>query len=58
MKRKRIHNTKPSKTKEEQANVEGWIFVNKSKVIRGWNQVWVEQAQGNLGADEGKVLRP
>ena len=58
MKRKRIHNTKPSKTKEEQANAEGWVYVYAAKVIRGWNQVWVEQAQGNLGADEEKALRP
>jgi hypothetical protein len=58
MKRKRIHNTKPSKTKEEQANAEGWIYVNKSKSIRGWNSIWVEEAQGNLGVDEEKALRP
>ena len=57
MKRKRIHNTKPSKTKEEQANAEGWVYVSASKVIRGWNSIWVEEAQGNLGVDEGKVLR-
>ena len=58
MKRKQIHNTKPAKTKEEQANAEGWVYVNASKVRRGWNQAWVEEAHGNLGADEGKVLRP
>ena len=57
MKRKRIHNTKPSKTKEEQANAEGWVYVNKSKVIRGWNSIWVE-AQGNLVEAEEKALRP
>ena len=56
--RGRIHNTKPSKTKEEQANAEGWIYVNKSKVIRGWNSIWVEEAQGNLGEAEEKALRP
>ena len=56
--RGRIHNTKPAKTKEEQANAEGWVYVYASKVIRGWNQVWVEQAQGNLEADEERVRRP
>ena len=56
--RRRTHNTKPAKTKEEQANAQGWVYVNASKeVIRGWNSIWVEEAQG-LGVDEGKVLRP
>ena len=55
--RRRIHSTKPSKRKEEQANAEGWVYVNASTVIRGWNSIWVEEAQGQ-GADEGKVLRP
>ena len=59
MKRKRSHNTKSSKTKEEQANAEGWVYVNTSTVIRGWNSIWVEEArQGLEEADEGKVLRP
>ena len=55
--RGRIHNTKPAKTKAEQANAEGWVYVSTCKVIRGWNSIWVEEAQGNLGVDEGKVLR-
>ena len=50
--------TKPSKTKEEQAHAEGWVYVNAAKSIRGWNSIWVEEAQGNLGVDEEKVLRP
>ena len=58
MKRKRIHNTKPSKTKEEQANAEGWVYVNAAKSIRGWNSIWVEEARQGLEADEGTVLRP
>ena len=58
MKRKRIHNTKPAKTKKQQADAEGWVYVNAAKSIRGWNSIWVEEAQGNLGVDEGKVLRP
>ena len=49
---------KPVKTKAEQANAEGWIYVNKSKVIRGWNSIWVEEAQGNLGVDEERVRHP
>ena len=57
MKHKRIHNTAPAKTKEERANAEGWVYVNTSKVIRGWNQDWVEEAQGGLGGDEEKALR-
>ena len=48
--------TKPSRTKEEQVNAEGWVYVNTSKVIRGWNQVWVLEARGGLEADEGKAL--
>ena len=44
--------TKPSKTKEVQANANGWVYVNTSKVIRGWNSIWVEQARGGLGVDE------
>ena len=57
MKRKRIHNTKRAKTKEQQAASDGWVSVYARKTIRGWNSIWVEEAQG-LGADEGKVLRP
>ena len=57
-KRKRIHNTKPAKTKAEQANAEGWIYVYAPKTIRGWNSIWVEAAQGDLGEAEEKALRP
>ena len=58
MKRKRIHNTKPVQTREQQAAAEGWVYVNASKAIRGWHSIWVEEAQGNLGVDEEKALRP
>ena len=58
MKRKRIHNTKPAKTKEEQANAEGWVYVYAPNIIRGWNSIWVEEAQGNLVEAEEKALRP
>ena len=57
-KRKRIHNTKPVRTKKLQAAEDGWIYVSTSKSIRGWNSIWVEEAQGNLGVDEEKALRP
>ena len=57
-KRKRIHNTKPAKTKAEQANAEGWVYVYAPKTIRGWNSIWVQEAQGDLRVDEGKALRP
>ena len=58
MKRKRIHNTKPVKTKAEQAHAEGWVYVYAPKTIRGWNSIWVEEAQGNQGEAEEKALRP
>ena len=56
-KRKRIHNTKPAKTKAEQANAEGWVYVYAPKTIRGWNSIWVEEARQGLGVDEEKALR-
>jgi hypothetical protein len=49
---------KPVRTREQQAAAEGWVYVNASKAIRGWNSIWVEEAQGNLGVDEEKALRP
>ena len=58
MKRKRIHNIKPAKTKKQQAYAEGWVYVNAAKAIRGWNSIWVEEAQGDLRVDEEKALRP
>ena len=57
-KRKRIHNTKPAQTKEEQAHAEGWVYVYAPKTIRGWNSIWVEEARQGLGVDEEKALRP
>ena len=57
MKRKRIHNTKPAKTKNQQANAEGWVYVYAPKTVCGWNSIWVEEAQGGLGVDEEKALR-
>ena len=57
-KRKRIHNTKPAQTKEQQAAEEGWIYVYAPRTIRGWNSIWVEEARQGLGVDEEKALRP
>ena len=54
-KRKR---TKPAKTKAEQANAEGWVYVYAPKTIRGWNSILVEEARQGLEADEGTALRP
>ena len=39
MKRKR---TKATKSTEQQAAEEGWIYVYAPKTIRGWNSIWVE----------------
>ena len=48
-KRKR---TKPAVTKEQAAS-EGWVYISGSKIIRGWNVVWVEEAaQGGLEPEE------
>ena len=56
-KRKRIHNTKPAQTKEQQAAEEGWIYVYAPRTIRGWNSIWVEEARQGLGVDEERALR-
>ena len=42
MKRKR---TKAALSKEQQAALDGWIYVFALKAIRGWKQVWVEEAR-------------
>ena len=55
MKRKK---PKPVQTREQQAAAEGWVYVNAAKSIRGWNSIWVEEAQGHLRVDEEKALRP
>ena len=55
MKRKR---TKPAQTKEQQASLDGWIYVYAPKTIRGWNSIWVEQAREGRGEFEEKALRP
>ena len=55
MKRKR---TKPAQTKEQQASLDGWVYVYAPKTIRGWNSIWVEQAREGQGEAEEKALRP
>ena len=55
MKRKR---TKPALTKEQQAAIDGWVYVSGPKTIRGWNSIWVEQAREGREEVEGKVPRP
>ena len=55
MKRKR---TKPAQTKEQQASLDGWIYVHAPKTIRGWNSIWVEQSREGQGEAEEKALRP
>ena len=52
MKRKR---TKPARTTEQQAALDGWIYVFATKSIRGWKQDWVQEARGAPGGDEEKV---
>ena len=54
MKRKR---TKPARTKEEQAALDGWIYVCAPKTRCGWNQVWVEQARGGLDSGQEKTTK-
>ena len=42
---------KRTKTMEQQADEEGWIYVFGPKIIRGWNSIWVEggRAEGGEG---------
>ena len=53
----KIKRTKAAKTKEEQAAEEGWIYVYAPKTIRGWNSIWVEEAQEGRQEAEGKAQR-
>ena len=45
MKRKR---TKPALTREQQAAIEGWVYVSTAKTICGWNSVWVEESRARV----------
>ena len=55
MKRKR---TKPALTKEQQAAIDGWVYVSGPKTIRGWNSIWVEGAREGRGELEETAQRP
>ena len=46
---------KRTKTMEQQADEEGWIYVYAPKTIRGWNSIWVEEARGAREADGEKA---
>ena len=48
--------TKPAVTKERQAASEGYVYVSGSRIIRGWDCVFVEGSrEGSEG--EGTILR-
>ena len=50
---------KRTKTMEQQADEDGWIYVFGPKIRRGWNSIWVEEArEGVQGADEEITRRP
>ena len=49
---------KRTKTIEQQADEEGWIYVFGPKIIRGWNSIWVEGGREGREADEGITQRP
>ena len=55
MKHKR---TKPAVTKEQQAASEGWVYISGSKIIRGWNAVWVEGPREGLESEEQRDYCP
>ena len=54
-KRKRA---KPAQTKEQQAATEGWVYISGSKIIRGWNAVWVEGPREGLECEEQRDYCP
>ena len=55
MKRKRIHNTKPAKTKEEQANAEGWVYVYAPKLYVAGIQYGWRKLRGIWGSTRKKL---
>ena len=55
MKRKRA---KAALTKEQQAATEGWVYISGSKIIRGWNSLWVEGSREGREEVEEKGQRP
>ena len=55
MKRKR---TKPALTKEQQAAIDGWVYVSGPKTIRGWNSIWVEGSREGREEAAGTTQHP
>ena len=54
----KIKRVKPAQTKEQQADADGWVYVTTSKIIRGWDRVWIEGARAQAPEVEGRVQRP
>ena len=52
-----IKRSKPAQTKEQQADAEGWVYVTTSKIIRGWDRVWVEGARAQAREVEETAQR-
>jgi hypothetical protein len=50
--------SRPAKTKEQQADADGWVYVSASKIIRGWDPVWIEDARAQAPEVEGRAQRP
>ena len=46
---------KRTKTMEQQAADDGWIYVFGPKITQGWESVWVEGARAEGGEVEEKV---
>ena len=55
----KIKRVKPAQTKEQQADADGWVYVTTSKIIRGWDRVWIEGARAQAReVEKGRVERP
>ena len=50
--------SRPAKTKEQQADEDGWVYVYASTIIRGWDRVWIEGARAQAPEVEGRAQRP
>ena len=55
----KIKRVKPAQTKEQQADADGWVYVTTSKIIRGWDRVWIEGARAQAReVEKGRAERP
>ena len=55
----KIKRVKPTQTKEQQADADGWVYVTTSKIIRGWDRVWIEGARAQAReVEKGRAERP